>query len=113
MNERNQRIRRKALIADLKKLASGWRPDAATLAAAPVIEDWYADHYPNTQDVCLVGKVTGHPTLGDQVITTSPVMALDPQYQWARSHSRFYRLGKRAQFKVVDTDSPGGQVIDV
>ena len=113
MTERDQRIRLKALVADLKKLASGWRPDAATLAAAPTIEDWYADHYPGTQDVCLVGKVTGHPVLGDQIITTSPMVAIDPQYQWARSHSRFYRLGKRAQFKVIDTDSPGGQVIDV
>jgi hypothetical protein len=113
MTERNQRVRLKALIADLKRLASGWRPDATMLAEAPVIEDWYADHYPGTRNVCLVGKVTGHPVLGDQIVTTSPVVAIDPQYQWARSHSRFYRLGKRAQFRVLDTDSAGGDTIDV
>jgi hypothetical protein len=113
MTERDQRIRLKALIADLKRLASGWRPDATTLAEAPVIEDWYADLYPGTRNVCLVGKVTGHPILGDQVVTTSSVMAIDPQYQWARTHNRFYRLGKLAQFKVIDTDSPGWEIIDV
>jgi Family of unknown function (DUF6634) len=113
MTERNHRTRLRALIADLKRLASGWRPDATMLAKAPVIEDWYADHYPDTRDVCLVGKVTGHPILGDKIVTTSPVMAIDPQYQWARTHNRFYRLGKRAQFRVIDTDSPGRQVIDV
>jgi hypothetical protein len=113
MTERDQRVRLKKLIADLERLASGWRPDATMLAEAPVIEDWYADHYPGTRDVCLVGKVTGHPTLGNQIVTTSPLMAIDPQYQWARSHSRFYRLGKRAQFRAIDTDSPGWQIIDV
>jgi hypothetical protein len=113
MTERDQRVRLETLIADLERLASGWRPDATMLAEAPVIEDWYADHYPGTRDVCLVGKVTGHPVLGNKFVTTSPVMAIDPQFQWARSHSRFYRLGKRAQFKVIDTDSPGWQVIDV
>jgi hypothetical protein len=113
MTKRDHQIRLKALIADLKKLASGWRPDATMLAEAPVIEDWYADLYPGTRNVCLVGKVTGHPVLGDQIVTTSPVMAIDPQYQWARTHNRFYRLGKRVPFKVIDGDSPGGEVIDV
>jgi hypothetical protein len=113
MSKNDQPVRLKALIADLKKLASGWRPDATTLAEAPLIEDWYADHYPGTRNVCLVGKVTGHPVLGNKVVTTSAVMAIDPQYQWARTHSRFYRLGKRAQFRVIDTDSSGWEVIDV
>jgi hypothetical protein len=37
MAERDQRVRLKALIADLERLASGWRPDATMLAEAPVI----------------------------------------------------------------------------
>jgi hypothetical protein len=113
MSNRNDLVRLKALIADLKKLATGWTPDATMLAEAPIIEDWYADIYPGTRNVCLVGKVTGHPVLGNKVVTTSPVVAIDPQYQWARTHNRFYRLGGRAPFRAIDTDSSGWEMIDV
>jgi hypothetical protein len=74
MDERDQLLRLKSLIDDLKKLATGWTPDAEMLGKAPPIEDWYADLNPGSRNVCLVGKVTGHPLLGDKVVTTSPVM---------------------------------------
>ena len=113
MDERDQLLRLKSLIDDLKKLATGWTSDAAMLDKAPSIEDWYADFYPGGRNVCLVGQVTGHPQLDDGIVTTSPVTAIDPNYQWVRTHNRFYRLGKRAQFRVLDRESPGWQTIDI
>ena len=103
--------RRQRLIADLQRLAAGWTPDDATLSNAPFIDQWYADFYPGSRNICLVGAVTGHPRLGDQVVTTSPVIAIDPQYRWVRTHGRFYRLGNRAQFRVIDTDYSGLRTI--
>lgn len=46
MDDRDPTIRRDFLIADLEKLATGWTPDDAVLAAAPRIENWYADFIP-------------------------------------------------------------------
>ena len=53
--------RREALLVDLERLAHGWRPDAATLATAPVIEQWAIVNYPGTTALAIQGTVTGHP----------------------------------------------------
>jgi hypothetical protein len=98
--------RRKALIADLEKLAAGWTPDQTTLAAALMIEDWYVDFYPNSSDICIVGTVVGHPRLGDGIVTTSPIMAIDLRQDWARTHGRVYKLGKRAKTKMPPPRMP-------
>ena len=87
--------RRAALIADLEKLAAGWIPDQATLAAAPLIERWSIVHYPGTRDLAMQGLVVSHPRLPDGPVTTSPIVALDLPARWMRTHGRFYRLGKR------------------
>jgi hypothetical protein len=106
-------VRRNALVADVEKLTAGWMPDPTVLAAAPLIDNWYAGFYPSSRDLCLVGHVTGHPRLGDQIVTTSPLVAIDPLYRWARTHGRFYKLGRRAAFKSVDTESSEWKTIDV
>jgi len=106
VDDRDPHIRRRSLIADLQRLASGWTPDVGTLAAAPSIDNWYVDFYPGGREICLVGKVTGHPHLGDQVVTTSPIVAIDPHLQWARTHGRFYRMGKRADVRIMGTAAP-------
>ena len=104
MDDRDHSIRRKTLIADLEKLASGWTPDAAALAIAPRIEQWSVVYYPGTRDLALCGIVIGHPHLPDGPVTTSPVMAIDLQAGWTRTHGRFYVLGKRAACTIVDAD---------
>jgi hypothetical protein len=90
VDDRDPDIRRRSLIADLKKLASGWTPDTATPAAAPSIDNWYVDFYPGGNEIGLVGEVTGHPHLGNQIVATSPIVAIDPQLQWAQTRGRFY-----------------------
>jgi hypothetical protein len=112
-DHRDLEVRRKALVADVEKLTAGWMPDDVVLAAAPLIDNWYTDFYPGSRDVCLVGAVTGHPRLGDQIVTTSPLVAINPLHRWVRTHGRFYRLGRRAAFKSVDTESSEWKAIDV
>ena len=44
-------------------------------------------------ELVLECNVRRHPVLGDRAIITSPVIALDPHERWARTVSRWYRLG--------------------
>jgi hypothetical protein len=96
--------RREALFVDLERLAHGWRPDAATLAAAPLIDRWSIVNFPGTTELAMQGYVTGHPTLHDGPVTTSPIYAADFSVGWIRTQGRFYRLGRRA---VVAQQSRG------
>ena len=67
-------------------------PTEADLAQAPVLDRWVA-----MQDrighVILFGRVTDHPRLGNRDIHTSQVFGLDVAEKWARTYSRWYRLG--------------------
>ena len=82
------------------ELESGWLPGAAELNAAPKLMDWsYIDGRANGQGLYLTGRVTGHPNLNGQevVIETSHVAAVDgATHKWARTLSRWYRLGRQA-----------------
>lgn len=87
--------RRAALEGDLQRLADGWTPDADTLAACPLIDQWSTLFYPDTTELSMQGLVTGHPELSHGSIITSPIRAMDFREHWIRTHSRFYRLGER------------------
>ena len=87
--------RREALIADLERLATGWTPDAITLAAAPLIDRWSIVNFPGTTELAMQGTVTGHPRLHDGPVTTSPIYAADFSVGWIRTQGRFYHLGRR------------------
>jgi hypothetical protein len=41
----------------------------------------------------IYGQVQGHPTIDDPYVTTTPLFAFDPDAGWARTRSRWYRLG--------------------
>lgn len=63
------------------------------LAEAPQLELWLPVR--NRFGVlALWGQVTDHPTLGKDDIITSPLVAWGPDEGWARSISRWYRLGQ-------------------
>lgn len=66
-------------------------------------------HAPNLEDYTLVlqgqklflsGVVTGHPRLGTDFVRTSMLIHVTDDEQWARTLSRWYRLGER---RHVDT----------
>ena len=61
---------------------------------APILEDWRFAFRPVP---CLMGMSTGHPRLpGDRrSIVTSEIFLISEELGWARSYSRWYRLGRR------------------
>ena len=68
-------------------------PSEADLAQAPVLSDWKAAISPGGH-VMLWGEVTNHPLLGNASIHTSQLIAINPEAGWARTASRWYRLGR-------------------
>ena len=68
-------------------------PSDADLATAPVLSDWKAAISPDGH-VMLWGEVTDHPRLGNASIHTSQLIAINPEAGWARTASRWYRLGR-------------------
>jgi hypothetical protein len=92
--------RLRGLAYDLERIRAGVAPTAEELARAPLIVDWGTALSP--LGLQLIGSVTGHPLLGDRAALTSQVWAADPDGQWVRTISRFYRLGlaSRAQTTV-------------
>jgi hypothetical protein len=83
--------RLRALADDCDRLERGRPVPPVLLQKAPLITDWVPALTP--QGVQLIGHVTGHPLLGDCAAATTPLWFADPDGAWARSLSRFYRLG--------------------
>lgn len=88
-SELTARLRR--LAADLDRIAAGKAPTAADLKHAPLLVDWRMVLC--WTGLCLTGFAAGHPLLGSKQVVTTHLWALDPELRWARTLSRFYRLG--------------------
>jgi hypothetical protein len=90
--------RLEALAADLKIVSSPPFPLDQMLARAypnaPILDEWRFALRPVT---CLIGLSTGHPRLiGERrSIVTSEIFLISQELGWARSFSRWYRLGRR------------------
>ena len=87
-----------AAARDLERIKAGEAPTEADLAAAPSLHGWWPVTVQSNGKpaIILAGIVTGHPRLHNGPATTSLVVALDPRGRWARTFSRWYRLGERA-----------------
>lgn len=79
------------LAVDLRRIASGARPNDQELSTAPLIDGW---QLAGMVSPCLTGKILGRPLLCGPSIETSQVWALAPKLRWARTMSRWYRLGR-------------------
>lgn len=87
------------LVDDLKMFCIAREPASSQLAVAPVIERWRVTTRPA---YCLTGDVTGHPLkpgAGRRVVTSDLVL-IDGERGWARTRSRWYRLGIYAEGKL-------------
>lgn len=84
--------------------AAGAGPSDEDLAEAPILTEWAAA-VSRRGHVTLLGVVTGHPRLGTASITTSQVIAVDTNLVWARTASRWYRLGR----SVSETEREAGK----
>ncbi|MCQ8782915.1 DUF6634 family protein [Mangrovibrevibacter kandeliae] len=85
-----ERLRR--LLADLERIEAGWRPTLRDLGNAPHLEDWQIVH---RMLPSLAGVVHEHPVIADGHRTlTSDLWLIAPELGFARTFSRFYRLGQ-------------------
>lgn len=81
------------LADDLENIVAGKAPTEAELAEAPVIDCYALGSRPVA---ALLGCVSGHPVLTglNRTVRTSEVWAFAPDQGWARTWSRWYRLGQ-------------------
>ena len=84
----------KSLVMDLERILQGDYRDERTLANSPAITSWKLSKRPAT---CLEGVLFEHPHLGYIVPNgiTSELWLLDLDRNYARTFSRFYRLGQK------------------
>ena len=79
------------LLHDIRDIRVGAIPRLTDLESSPIIEQW---SYGLVPAPCIVGSVRGHPILGNSPrIQTSQLVLIDPENGWARTWSRYYRLG--------------------
>lgn len=83
-----------ALAMDLKRISEGSGPTLDELENAPLLDFYAMTERPM---YCLKGQVYGHPILGDGQIYTSQIFALNTPQRWARTLTRWYRLGDTRQ----------------
>lgn len=81
------------LVTDLQAIRDGRGPTAATLSDAPILDHWTPWVRPAR---CLAGYATDHPLLPGtgRPIVTSDLWVLAEDQGWARTLSRWYRLGR-------------------
>lgn len=85
----------RALADDLERIARGEHPTEDEMRDAPLLTDWRVYIFPLP---FLLGTVFGHPEIGDgRICRTSELATFDPVAGYARTFSRFYRLGPRTR----------------
>lgn len=84
---------RENMLAALEAAETG--PTEQELADAPTLNPWrlelWSDHFR------LYGICEDHPEIDDRHVTTSPLLALDADKGWARTRSRWYKVGDNFQ----------------
>lgn len=90
-----------ALVDDMEKIRSGAPPDRLA-KGAPILDHWVLTHRP---EACLAGRSTGHPKLpgAARCIVTSDLWLMSRDQLWARTLSRWYRLGRPADRPFGDS----------
>lgn len=86
----------KRLASDMERILEGILPEAVATEEPPLLDRWILG---NRLSPCLVGLSTGHPTLvgANRAIATSNVWLMSDDMTWARTLSRWYRLGRPAE----------------
>ncbi|KAB0264196.1 DUF6634 family protein [Microvirga brassicacearum] len=94
------------LAADLGAIREGTGPSDADLSDAPILDNWARTIRPT---LCLNGDVSGHPLLRgtSRNIISSDLWVLAEQQGWARTLSRWYRLGRQRNLLDCRPDEQG------
>lgn len=84
-----------SLVADMEALRLGAFPESLTKDEAPILDRWVVAQRPIP---CLAGLASGHPLLfgSGRLIGTSDLWLMSADQTWARTLSRWYRLGRPA-----------------
>ena len=102
---------------DLLEHLSTTVPSAADLRDAPLLDSWCAGMIEPAPH--LFGRVTGHPRLRDGArIFTSPYLQVAVEQRWARTWSRYYRLGEYdrhffVELKLDEKIPSGSELIEL
>lgn len=93
-----ERVR--SLLTDMERILTGHPPETVANDDPPILDQWNLINRPAP---CLVGLSTGHPKLPgtNREIVTSEIWLMSDDMAWARTLSRWYRLGRPA-FKPID-----------
>lgn len=87
-----------SLAADLRLLAGGIVPDAASLSTSPLMWRWGMTR---RAVPCLDGLYYGHPSLPDGTRgQSSQVYAINRESNWVRTATRYHSLGPARMFGV-------------
>jgi len=78
------------LADDIESVAAGLGPSAADIAEAPILDAWEYGIIPVR---VLRGRVSGHPDIADGRPARTSEVYLTDRMTWARTLSRWYRLG--------------------
>jgi hypothetical protein len=99
---RSETGRLKSLVADMERIGHGTMPDSMEGDHSPILNRWCLG---SRVVPCLMGFSTGHPDLPGQgrLITTSDLWLLSEDMGWARTLSRWYRLGRPSDFSSLDS----------
>jgi hypothetical protein len=86
---------------------AGRGPESNDLENAPVLTFWWLMADGNL--LRAQGDLSGHPTISDPFVTTSPVLGFDAEAGWMRTRSRWYRLGPPADPEHLMTINEAAQ----
>lgn len=80
------------LVADMQLVRQGASPETTARGEAPILNHWNLAQRPVR---CLAGHSTGHPRLAgaSRAIATPDLWQMSEDRTWARTLSRWYRLG--------------------
>ncbi len=84
-----------SLAADMEAIGRGASPEDLLNGEPPLLDQWLVGH---RLVPCLVGLSSGHPLLPgvNRTIGTSDLWLISQDSNWARTLSRWYRLGRPA-----------------
>lgn len=82
------------LAVDLARIRRGEGPTVEELDRAPILSGWRPAARVSP---ALAGSISGHPLLPHGPAVTSQLYVLDEEIGYARTLSRWYRLGERGE----------------
>lgn len=82
------------IIRILQQILDCQYPGPDELESAPILHQWGLGLRDFTREPCLIGICNGPPSVRGPRVRTSRAFVIATELGWARTLSRFYRLGR-------------------